>query len=379
MPATLDQASQERVYLRATPIPRALESVQQAFIGMWADKYRTAGPPVITIRAPAMETLFPNDTGCRRLGELFRTFGARAARKWNDTPDMAYIDSKIGKWMPKGKDGKPNKVAVDSNYRLSGLLDTVNATLAHGPATRLPAEFYDPQVRANIDKICVEEWFAGYSEMREYRTLASGSLAGDLVSRMVDHVQRYEGAIGKTQPGAYKFALAGAHDTTLAGLLASLGAFRGESWPPYTSHVAVELFKQGSTAYPAPSNRPPPKLEQSTKQGWFAGLFGGAKKEESVALDNRTPLTKLPTEQRAKMEGYYVRIRYNDRPVVIPGCRLPGNHLDGDEGFCTLEAFKAIVDAFTPRDWKTQCLQNLGETGLPEKPEWSGFAEGSES
>jgi len=40
------------------------------------------------------------------------------------------------------------------------------------------------------------------------------------------------------------FALAGCHDSTLAAILASMGAMKGENnkWPQYTSSLAVELF-----------------------------------------------------------------------------------------------------------------------------------------
>ena len=86
----------------------------------------------------------------------------------------------MGKWMPKSSP----RIQVDSHPRLSGIMDTVNATLAHGPETRLPKEFYDEKARAIIDKIGVEEWFSGYSENNEYRKLGIGGLVGDIVERI---------------------------------------------------------------------------------------------------------------------------------------------------------------------------------------------------
>jgi acid phosphatase len=50
----------------------------------------------------------------------------------------------------------------------------------------------------------------------------------------------------------------------------------------------------------------------------------------------RRKIEELSDEEKLKLNGYYVRLRYNDKPVTIPGCALPGNHLDGDESFCTL-------------------------------------------
>lgn len=147
-------------------------------------------------------------------------------------------------------------MAVDSHPRLSGIMDTINSTLAHGPETRLPKEFYNDKGRAIIDKIGVEEWFSGYQESQEYRALGIGGLMGDVVTRMVGSVE-HNGNDGSIEVGgkdghlgggqgnkAIKLALSGCHDTTLAAVLASLGAFHGEAWPPYTSHIAVELFRK---------------------------------------------------------------------------------------------------------------------------------------
>jgi len=57
MPPSIDDA--DMIYLRATPIPRALESLQQTFWGMYPSKNRSDSFPPVTIitRAPADETL----------------------------------------------------------------------------------------------------------------------------------------------------------------------------------------------------------------------------------------------------------------------------------------------------------------------------------
>ena len=104
----------------------------------------------------------------------------------NETREMDYLNSLIGRWMtPEGP-----RVAVDSHPRLSGIMDTINSTLAHGPLTRLPPPFYDTKGREIIDSIGVEEWFSGYQESLEYRKVGIGALAGDIVARMVGSVER---------------------------------------------------------------------------------------------------------------------------------------------------------------------------------------------
>ncbi|KAG9242326.1 histidine acid phosphatase-like protein [Calycina marina] len=367
MPSMVDNA--EMIYLRATPIPRALESLQEAFWGMYPSDTRAPSFPPVTIvtRAPADETLFPNDGNCRRFAALSRAFAQRTSDRWNQTSDMDYLNKLIQKWMPG-----ESRVAVDGRPRLSGIMDTINSTLAHGPETRLPGAFYDEKGRKIIEKIGVEEWFSGYQESEEYRSLGIGGLMGDLVQRMVGNAQGKKNN-GMEEDGntAVKLAMSGCHDTTLAAVLASLGAFQGEPWPPYTSHIALELFKISDVnksqlgnvkiEYPAPS------------KSWFSGLFGKSTAEEGSPSIARQKIDSLSEAEKSKLDGYYVRLRYNDRVMEIPGCKPAGKHFEGETSFCTLGAFKTIVDKFTPTHWKSACRSNLDAPAFPEKPQPAGF------
>ncbi|KAI0011763.1 phosphoglycerate mutase-like protein [Xylariaceae sp. FL0662B] len=395
LPPVLASADAQGLYLRATPIPRALESVQEAFTGLYPARVRAAGfpAPAILTRAPADETLFPNDSNCRRFAALSRAFARRAADRWNPTDDIAYLTKLWGRWMPDGSDGR---VAVDSRPRLSGIMDTVNATLAHGPETRLPAEFYDPRGREIAQKIAVDEWFAGYKESREYRMLGIGGLMGDIVSRMVGSAERStaDGEYGiarKLDDGSLKegkgatpirFGLSGCHDTTIASVLASLGAFERDQWPPFTSHIAIEMFRKTDTPNPTDTSTNSPIEAKSNnadaKPGWFSSLFSWS---SSPSANPSTPppgigrkrVDDLTAEEKAKLEGYYVRLRYNDEVVTVPGCKAAGKHLEGDESFCTLAAFKDIVDKFVPQNWKQQCRTSVNAPAFPEKPEPAGY------
>jgi acid phosphatase len=377
----------DMIYLRATPIPRALESVQQAFWGFYPPSARTADfpPPTIIQRTPADETLFPNDASCRRFAQLSRAFAQRAAERWNDTDDMRYLSKTLSKWMP----GEQN-VAVDSHPRLSGIMDTLNATDAHGAETKLPKEFYDPKARAIIDKIAVEEWYKGYTESSEYRMLGVGGLMGDITSRMIGSVERngnsgivevggVDGKLGKGRGGEtdIHFAMSGCHDTTLAGVLSSLGAFEGGKWPPFTSHIAVEMFRKRAASQPRATD----PLEQQPalkSQSWWSSLFGSTKtfREDSSLIPEgiaRKPVTDLTQGQREQLNDYYVRVRYNDKIMQIPGCKAQGKHLEGDTTFCTLDAFKSIVDKYTPKNWKQACSSRLDAPAFPEKVEPAGY------
>jgi acid phosphatase len=398
-------SSSDSIYLRATPLPRALESVQQAFWGMYPLTARTASfpPPTIVTRTPADETLFPNEGNCRRFNQLSRAFAQRAADKWNDTEDMKYINKLIAAWMPPSSP----KVAVDSHPRLSGIMDTINASLAHGHETRLPPEFYDPKAREIIETIGVDEWYSGYNENLEYRTLGIGALMGDLVERMtasiehsgltVHEVGGEDGRMGLGRGGEniIKFAMSGCHDTTLAAVLSSLGAFGGESWPPFTSHIALELFRKRDQPRNPEGPRPKSATEKQAlasppRPGWLASLLGLSSSSTQPSISNpqtkttaatsegigRTPTPSLSPTSKARLNGYFVRLRYNDKTITIPGCAQPGNHLQGDETFCTMAAFKAIADEYTPRNWKRECDANMESATVKPagKEEWAGYS-----
>jgi acid phosphatase len=87
----------------------------------------------------------------------------------------------------------------------------------------------------------------------------------------------------------------------------------------------------------------------------------------------RKPMTDLTTAQREQLNDYYVRIRYNDKVMQVPGCKAEGKHLDGDTTFCTLDAFKSIVDQYTPKNWHAACASRLGKPAFPEKAEPAGY------
>ncbi|KKK21653.1 histidine acid phosphatase [Aspergillus rambellii] len=381
----------EDMYLRATTIPRALESLQQAFWGMYPPSARTQDfpPPVIVARSVSEETLFPNEGNCRRFRQLARLFADRAAKKWNNSEKMDYINSVYSKWMPENSP----RVGVDSHPRLSGINDTVNATAAHGPATKLPAEFYNDKARKYMEEIAVDEWFAGYNESNEYRKLGIGALMGDIVDRMVstavDGGWRSENSpsgSSRENGKAIKFAMSGCHDTTLAAILNSVGASDGK-WPPFTSSVAIELFSRAEPSLDR-ANVGVVLEEFSTpaikKGGLFSFLSGSGSSASSASstpslspsTTARAPLSTLGESAQQALQKHYVRIRYNDVPVRIPGCAAsPRKHLHGDETFCTLDAFKEIVDKFTPKNWRDECMLNLGE-GLYGKGEAEKAASG---
>ncbi|PGH26469.1 hypothetical protein AJ80_01782 [Polytolypa hystricis UAMH7299] len=385
------------MYLRATPIPRALESLQQAFWGMYPSNARTADftTPTIVSRTPAEETLFPNEGNCHRFRQLARMFAQRAADTWNDSEEMTYLNSVLGKWMPPGSP----RIKVDSRPRLSGIMDTINATFVHGPQTRLPSEFYDPKVREHCDKIATNEWFAGYKESKEYRKLGIGALMGDVVDRMVSAAveggwrpkiddSSSSSSSSSSREGddeAVKFALSGCHDTTIAAILTSLGGFENGKWPSFTSNIAIELFRVTDKKKLQHERQAGDILEElkdpiknnstdKTSSPSFFSFLTDRKASTTTTKPTPSAIARTPLSALPPLRNHYVRIRYNDVPVRIPGCATsPAKHLDGDETFCTLEAFKEIVDKFTPADWREECGRNTEGGMFEEGREPAGY------
>jgi acid phosphatase len=88
---------------------------------------------------------------------------------------------------------------------------------------------------------------------------------------------------------------------------------------------------------------PSPITEDVTvRKGWYERIFGGNNLANMSGGQNspvgiaRQKVEALPESDRAKLDDYYVRIRYNDKVMTVPGCKAAGKHLDGDESFCTL-------------------------------------------
>jgi len=384
MPKTLSDPN--TFYLRSTHLPRALDSVQQAYIGMYPASNRTCGPLPIISRTAEQDTLPPNEANCKRYKELMVAFAARTEKNWENTDEMKFLNTKLSKFMPnKG----PIKI-VDGHPKLSGILDHLNSTLAGGPEVHLPAEFYETEVREIIDKIETEEWFSGYHESEEYRRVGIGGYVGDVVTQMVGYVEQTKKnaeSSASDLKSPIKFAMSGAHDTTLAGMLAGLGAF-DKKWPPYSSHIAVELFREDPSAVKGVRQG-----SESTSSSLTATLPSPAASLRSLVdtatpastpsttptrgADPSTTIARIPTPdlspaQLSRLDGYYVRLRYNDRAVTIPGCVLPGKHFPGQESFCTLAEFKKIADKFTPKDWLKEC-EVKGEPHFPAKEETAGY------
>ena len=81
LPVSLDNP--DAIFLRASPYPRALHSLQQVFTGLYPSANRRTGfgNPVVHTSRLSDETLMPNEDFCPRFIELIKAYSKRTARK----------------------------------------------------------------------------------------------------------------------------------------------------------------------------------------------------------------------------------------------------------------------------------------------------------
>jgi len=116
--------------------------------------------------------------------------------------------------------------------------------------------------------------------------LAIGRFVGELYQNMIDKI---------SGTNKYKYMLFSGHDTTLAPLLSALNIFGPFIWPPYASNLAIELV-------------------------------------------------------RDTQNQFYVSLKYNFIPIIIPGCKNLGGLL------CPIGVFGNIINEVIPSDWETECM-----------------------
>ncbi|KAJ3517906.1 hypothetical protein NLJ89_g203 [Agrocybe chaxingu] len=278
----------------STNMPRTTESLQQIVHGLYpTEKCLPTALPPLFIRNGKDENLIGNTYACKRLEILQISFAKAAAEAYNKT--LEHLDKKVSKYI----DGNP--IRVDGKPRASGVMDTIRAAIAHG--VKVPPEFEDKSVVDVIEQAVTEE----------VRRLAIGRLLSDMITKM-QHKTKH----GDTDP--LKVLVHSTHDTAVAGLCSTLDVF-DEKWPPFTASITFELFKQ----------REPP--EDTRQQGVLACLNSSA----------------------SASSQHYIRMRYQNKNMILPLCAEKGKHLEGYPEFCTLTAFRERVKELTPTDWDAEC------------------------
>jgi len=110
------------------------------------------------------------------------------------------------------------------------------------------------------------------------------------------------------------------HDTCLAAVCTTLDVF-DNNWPAFTASITFELFKK--------------------------------RVDENKSPNFQTVLSGLTWSHQSE---HYVRMRYQNKDMVLPLCAAEGDHLPGSPEFCNFRAFKRRVKELTPEDWELECF-----------------------
>lgn len=284
LPEQLRSEDAQLLYLRSTNVARTMQSMDQVITGLMGPFMNLPGAlvPQVLVRNTSQEDMLPNSRPCPQLGQLMHKFAKQAAFIYN--PRLEALDVHIA---PHNSGNGPR---VDGRPRLSGLIDTARAALAHGIPTPLP--FLNEEIMQQMEEAVLHEWFAGYqtqnhTERVQYRRLAMSELLSSLYGRFSNRIEQEDNPL--------KLSIYLGHDATLIGMLHCLDCFNGK-WPDFGASISWELFQDRGT--------------KST-----ASLGGSA----------------------------YVRCRYGDETLRLSACAPEGRHFPGHPEFCSLAAFREVV------------------------------------
>ncbi|GAA5996896.1 hypothetical protein JCM5350_002743 [Sporobolomyces pararoseus] len=327
LPSELDSRMLEEGVLqfRSTNMPRTIESLHQIIEGLYPsttattttttiddDSKRSRGFSIpFMVRNWTEESLTPNTTACRKLRKLDLKSIKLACLEQN--PSLAELDPLLESLF------NGQGIRIDSsNPRASGVLDTLMVCRAHG--IKVPKVLEDPKVLRVLENAVVHEWFDGYKDP-EFKRLAMGRLFSDLHSHL-------SSKINNPESDKLKLSINSCHDTSVAGIMNAMEAFNGR-WPAFTSSLGIELYKSNSTS----SNN-----------------------TSSEKSSSPSPSPSAPSSIAAP--HHFIRILYNGKPLSLPGCSEPKNHLEGSEGkICTFSAFEKVLEKVElgEKEWREIC------------------------
>jgi hypothetical protein len=268
---TLDPS---QVYVRSTNIDRTFESAINLMLGLYpvTDAVCTLADVLnIYTLDELTENMYPPSTGqCPKLDAII------AARF--QQPD----------WQQRINAMKPTAQYLESLWKLppgsitdwTAFLDLFEARLYAGapPLVGITQTIIDSVLNTSSYEL------HAMGDSLEAQRLGIGRFIGEILTNIKNKIS---GSI--TQ----KFYLLSGHDTTVGPVLSAFQAFAPFGWPPYASHIVIELLSDSSS-------------------------------------------------------NYFVTVTYNSQKLILPGC---------GQFICTLDNFTKLLQPVIPDDWNTECNQ----------------------
>jgi len=263
---------QSEVALRSTDIPRTLQSAQANLMGLYPPGTPEGGVPVVDIFTMDTKTeyIYPNDDLCPRGRQLLQTIMESPEVKEYEKskrPVLEQIANALG-------------VKVDQLPGWSNMFDAFHVM-----------QCYDIQYPTGITQDMADQvWEATNWEWnfqlqnKEMIKLWIGYFVGELVSNIQAKIALKSGF-------SPKYLMYSGHDTTLGPLLTAFGVYDG-NWPPYASHIELELWSD-------------------------------------------SPQT-----------NYFVQVKYQGRGLQMPGC---------DNIMCPIKQFLQLIVPVIPVDFQKEC------------------------
>jgi hypothetical protein len=242
LPARFDAST---ILVQSTDVPRAIASAKFMLSGLYPSRTRTpSDAPVLHIRKPDDEIIYPNWSYCPRLRQISESWKRHSGvgADMDDFKERLPVLFGLEAPPPAPADAQPpvNSLAVKPSANVLMTTRTTHSFFDENAVRKahdlplLPGS--TPENVAEAAALSTTEWFGQYSDPvigREVCRIGMGPLFRDMLGQL-------------TSPTPRKAVFYSGHDTTIAPLLACVTGFDFK-WPKYGSNVAFEVLEKDDT------------------------------------------------------------------------------------------------------------------------------------
>lgn len=216
--------SQGDISAHTTNMARTVQTLTGVVSGLYPD-VPDSSPLQVTTVGDHEEFMYANSAGCPQLKLLMKENRKGVQELLRESEEF----KRLSKEIEERSDG-----AVTPPFNVIDLYDAFTAVRSHGK--KLP-EWMDLKLYADIEALAVRRinllFNPNSAHLADVLHLGMGRLLQELVQNMESCI---------TGSSSEKLHLFSGHDTTVVPLLAAFG-MELDHWPPYASHVELELWQ----------------------------------------------------------------------------------------------------------------------------------------